>query len=60
MEQHLVFYKTEYGSFAESLKHSDGVTVLAVFYEVSIIVTFKITPGELILLKGFWITRVLT
>ncbi|XP_075971760.1 carbonic anhydrase 7-like [Anticarsia gemmatalis] len=34
MELHMVFYKEEYGSPGEAVKHSDGLTVLAFFYEL--------------------------
>ncbi|KAF2368434.1 Alpha carbonic anhydrase [Trinorchestia longiramus] len=35
MEMHLVHYKTEYGSMRNAVRYSDGVTVLAVMFEVS-------------------------
>lgn len=34
MELHMVFFKEEYGSATDAVKHSDGLTVLAFFYEV--------------------------
>ncbi|CAD0197105.1 unnamed protein product [Chrysodeixis includens] len=34
MELHMVFYKEEYQSPTEAVKHSDGLTVLAFFYEL--------------------------
>ncbi|XP_020280404.1 carbonic anhydrase 2-like [Pseudomyrmex gracilis] len=34
MEMHAVFYKEDYKSMNEALKHSDGLTVLAYLYEV--------------------------
>ncbi|XP_018318012.1 carbonic anhydrase 2 [Mycetomoellerius zeteki] len=35
MEMHAVFYKEDYKSFNEALKHSDGLAILAYLYEVS-------------------------
>jgi len=35
MELHLVHYKTSYGGLAEALKHSDGLAVLGVFFNVN-------------------------
>lgn len=34
MELHMVFFKEEYGSPSEAVKHHDGLTVLAFFYEL--------------------------
>ncbi|GBP62954.1 Carbonic anhydrase 15 [Eumeta japonica] len=34
MELHMLFYKEEYGDAAEAVKHPDGLTVLAFFYEL--------------------------
>ncbi|XP_026755668.1 putative carbonic anhydrase 3 [Galleria mellonella] len=34
MELHMVFYKEEYRSTSEAVKHPDGLTVLAFFYEL--------------------------
>lgn len=34
MELHMVFFKEEYQSASEAVKHSDGLTVLAFFYEL--------------------------
>lgn len=31
----MVFFKEEYTSVVEAVKHSDGLTVLAFFYEVN-------------------------
>lgn len=36
MELHMVFFKEEYGTVSEAVKHHDGLTVLAFFYEVSV------------------------
>lgn len=36
MELHMVFFKEEYKSIKQAVKHSDGLTVLAFFYEVII------------------------
>lgn len=35
MELHVVFFKQEYKNAKTALEHSDGLTVLAFFYEVS-------------------------
>jgi hypothetical protein len=35
MEMHIVHRKRSYGSVQEALKHSDGLTVLAFFFQVS-------------------------
>lgn len=35
MEMHAVFYKKDYKSMDEALKHSDGLAILAYLYEVS-------------------------
>ncbi|XP_072757678.1 carbonic anhydrase 13 [Anoplolepis gracilipes] len=35
MEMHAVFYKEDYKSMNEALKHSDGLAILAYLYEVS-------------------------
>ncbi|XP_012523520.1 carbonic anhydrase 1 isoform X2 [Monomorium pharaonis] len=35
MEMHAVFYKETYKSFDESLKHDDGLAILAYLYEIS-------------------------
>uniref|UniRef100_A0A2R5L769 Carbonic anhydrase n=1 Tax=Ornithodoros turicata TaxID=34597 RepID=A0A2R5L769_9ACAR len=35
MELHLVHYKEDYGSVAEALRNSDGIAVVAVYFEVS-------------------------
>lgn len=35
MELHMVCYKTEYGDMDNALTYSDGLVVLAVFYNVS-------------------------
>jgi len=35
MELHLVHYRASYGSLGEAVKHSDGLAVLGVMYEVS-------------------------
>ncbi|XP_011876072.1 PREDICTED: carbonic anhydrase 2 isoform X2 [Vollenhovia emeryi] len=35
MEMHAVFYKEDYKSIGESLKHDDGLAVLSYWYEVS-------------------------
>lgn len=37
MELHIVFYKKEYGDFKKALNHSDGLAVLAFFYEVKLV-----------------------
>lgn len=42
MELHMVFFKEEYQSASEAVKHSDGLTVLAFFYEVSFKYTFYV------------------
>jgi len=34
MELHMVFYKRDYGSMDAALGYKDGLTVLAVFYNV--------------------------
>ncbi|XP_037296587.1 carbonic anhydrase 7 isoform X2 [Manduca sexta] len=34
MELHMVFFKEEYKSVSEAVKHQDGLTVLAFFYEL--------------------------
>ncbi|XP_068086133.1 carbonic anhydrase 2 [Anabrus simplex] len=34
LELHMVFYKDQYGNFDEALKHSDGLTVIGLFYEL--------------------------
>ncbi|XP_049946218.1 carbonic anhydrase 2-like [Schistocerca serialis cubense] len=34
LELHMVFYKTDYGSFNGALSHKDGLAVVALFYEV--------------------------
>lgn len=45
MEMHAVFYKENYKSMAEALKHDDGLTVLAYLYEVSDHVDLEISIG---------------
>lgn len=35
MELHAVFYKTDYGSVKSALNYTDGITVLAFFFEIS-------------------------
>lgn len=35
MELHAVFYKVDYGSVKGALNHTDGLTVLAFFFEIS-------------------------
>jgi hypothetical protein len=37
MEMHIVHRKQSYGSVHEALNHSDGLSVLAFFFEVSIV-----------------------
>ncbi|PSN47515.1 hypothetical protein C0J52_02237 [Blattella germanica] len=34
LELHMVMYKEDYGTFDEAMKHQDGLTVLAIFYEI--------------------------
>lgn len=36
MEMHAVFYKEDYKSMDEALKHDDGLAILAYLYEVSV------------------------
>jgi len=36
MEMHLVHYKASYGSLGEAIKHSDGLAVIGVFWEIGV------------------------
>ena len=43
MELHAVFYKDEYGSVDSAIAHSDGLAVLAFFFEVLVITIERTT-----------------
>lgn len=43
----MVFFKEDYNTPSEAVKHSDGLTVLAFFYEVS----FKVTKSFIVRLN---------
>jgi len=47
MEMHAVFYKEDYKSMNEALKHDDGLAILAYLYEVRDHVDLEITIGIL-------------
>lgn len=49
MEMHAVFYKEDYKSIDEALKHDDGLAILAYLYEVSDRVDLKISIDILII-----------
>lgn len=59
MELHMVFYKEEYKSVAESVKHHDGLTVLAFFYEVNhILVDLDLHYSILITTSSVFLNKV--
>jgi carbonic anhydrase len=44
-EMHLVHYNSKYGDFDSALKHSDGLAVLGVFFQVN---SINYSPNEVI------------